>query len=199
MNKLITTFTFLFIVISLFAQDSWKLERDKHGIKVFTRKSTKATMKESKTEIFIKGAPEQIIKEFKDIENHKTWMHRISTSKVLKKINENEYHAYYIASAPWPVSNRDIVIHYKINKEANGNYTIVSTGIPNELPKKPDLVRITKLYSTWEFIKQPDGNTKIIYTTMAEPGGNIPEWLVNSGATDSPFNTVEALKEKIEK
>jgi len=199
MKSSITILSVLFIALSLFAQDNWKLEKDKNGIKVFTRKTTKASMKESMTEIFVKGTPNQIIKEFKDIENHKTWMHRISTSQLLKKVNENEFQVYYIASAPWPVSNRDIVVHYNIKKEANGNYTIISTGTPNEIPKKSGLVRITKSYSTWELIEQKDGNTKIVYTSLSEPGGSLPEWLVNSSATDTPFNTVAALKAKVEK
>lgn len=199
MKSSITILSVLFIALSLFAQDNWKLEKDKNGIKVFTRKTTKASMKESMTEIFVKGTPDQIVKEFKDIENHKTWMHRISTSQLLKKVNENEFQVYYIASAPWPVSNRDIVVYYNIKKEANGNYTIISTGTPNEIPKKSGLVRITKSYSTWELIEQKDGNTKIVYTSLSEPGGSLPEWLVNSSATDTPFNTVAALKAKVEK
>ncbi len=197
--KSLSFFGLLFIALSLFAQDNWKLEREKNGIKVFTRKTAKASMKESKTEIYLKGNPEELIKFFKDISSHKTWMHRISTSKLLKKLNENEFHVYYIASAPWPVSNRDAVVHYKIQKENNGNYVITATGIPNEIPEEKGLVRIPKLYSTWEFFKQPNGTTKLIYTSLSEPGGGIPEWLANSGATDTPFNTVAALKDKVEK
>jgi hypothetical protein len=198
-RNIIILISTLFIALSLFAQDNWKLERDKNGIKVFTRKTTKASMKESMTEIFVKGTPDQIVKEFKNISTHNTWMHRIATSELLKKISDNEFHAYYVASAPWPVSNRDIVIHYKIKKEANGNYTIISNAIPNEIPKKPGLVRIPKSFSTWEFIAQKDGTTKIIYTSLSEPGGSVPEWLANSSATDTPFNTVAALKAKVEK
>ena len=197
--KSLSFFGFLIIALTLFAQDNWKLEREKNGIKVFTRKTAKASMKESKTEIYLKGSPEELVKFFKDVNNHKTWMHRISTSKLLKKLNENEFHAYYIASAPWPVSNRDAVVHYKIQKEDSGNYIIVATGIPSEMPEVKGLVRIPKLFATWEFLKQPNGTTKIIYTSLSEPGGSIPEWLANSGATDTPFNTVAALRAKVEK
>lgn len=199
MKSVVTIFSVLLIALTLFAQDTWKLERDKNGIKVFTRKTTKASMKESKTEIFFNGTPDQILKEFKNIEGHKTWMHRINTSNLLKKISDNEFHVYYIASAPWPVSNRDVIVHYKINKEPDGDIIITATGMPNEMPEQKGLVRIPKLYSTWEFLKQPNGTTKLIYTSLSEPGGGIPEWLANSGATDTPFNTVAALKAKVEK
>jgi nitrogen regulatory protein PII-like uncharacterized protein len=190
--KSFSFFGLLFIALSLFAQDIWKLEREKNGIKVFTRKTAKSSMKESKTEIYLKEDPEELINFFKDISNHKTWMHRIITSKLLKKLNENEFYAYYVASAPWPVSNRDVVVHYKIQKESNDNYVIIATGIPNEIPEEKGLVRIPKLHCTWEFFKQPNGTTKLIYTLLSEPGGDIPEWLANSGATDTPFNTVAA-------
>lgn len=199
MKSVVTIFSVVLIALTLFAQDTWKLERDKNGIKVFTRKTPKVSMKESKTEIFFNSPPEQLIKFFKDVENHKSWMHRISTSDLLKKTNDNEFYAYYIASAPWPVSNRDAIVHYKIKKEANGDFVVIATGMPEEIPQQKGLVRIPKLYSTWEFLKQPNGTTKLIYTSLSEPGGGIPEWLANSGATDTPFNTVAALKAKVEK
>ena len=39
-----------------------------------------------------------------------------------------------------------------------------------------------------------DGTLKIIYTVSAEPGGKLPDWLVNSAVVDIPYNTFTNLK-----
>jgi hypothetical protein len=200
---MIKQFAFFFILISatgiLNAQENWNLERDRQGIKIFTRKSSKNSMKDSRAELIVKGTPDQIINEFRNTANHKNWMHRISTSELIKKINNSEFYAYYVASAPWPVSDRDAIVHYIIKKEPNGNYTIYANGNPNMIPLKDGKVRIPKLDSIWEIVAQSNGTTKIIYTTSTEPGGNVPTWLTNSSATDAPFETVSRLKAIVEK
>ena len=33
----------------------------------------------------------------------------------------------------------------------------------------------------------------------ADPNGNIPAWLVNSAAVDTPFKTLKALKAQVKK
>lgn len=199
MNK---AFTILFIIVSFFyaqAQETWKLERDKLGVKVFTKKVAKSGMKDSKAELIVKGSPDEVIKELRNVANHKTWMHRIGESTLHKKVNDNEYYAYYVAKAPWPVADRDIVIQYNIKKEKNGNYIVTCVGKPNEIAVKENRVRIPRTNSTWEIVALKEGSTKIIYTSSADAGGNIPDWLANSSATDTPYETVAALKVIVEK
>jgi hypothetical protein len=189
----------IFNSVFLIAQENWNLERDRQGIKVFTRKSAKNSMKDSRAELIVKGTPDNIINEFRNIMNHKNWMHRISTSEMIKKVSNNEFYAYYVASAPWPVSDRDAVVHYFIKKEPNGNYIIYARGKPEMIPHKDGKVRIPKLDSIWEITALPNGYSKIVYTTSSEPGGNVPVWLTNSSATDAPFETVSRLKAIVEK
>lgn len=199
MNKFSFAFLMILFVSIVYAQDTWKLEKDKQGIKVFTRKATKSNIKDSKTELIVKGTPDEVIKEFRNVSNHKMWMHRIGTSELVKKINDNEFYAYYVAKAPWPVTDRDVVAHYNIKKESNGNYVINCVGKPNEIPVKEGRVRVPKLNASWEITANKNGTTKIVYITSSEAGGSIPDWLANSSASDTPFETVAALKSIVEK
>ncbi len=198
MLKYLATSFILLISVSLFAQDNnWKLEREKNGIRIFTRKGS--SMKDSKAELFVKSSPQEIVAEFKKIDGHNNWMHRIVSCELIKKMSENEFVVYYVAHAPWPVSNRDIVAHYTIKKFPNGNYTIYAQGKSDLIPEKNGLIRIKRLSATWDLEKQADGTTKITYITSSEPGGSVPEWLTNSSALEAPYQTVLSLKLIVEK
>jgi len=199
MNKrFLLLYLFVSVALIMLAQDTWKLERDRQGIKVFTRKNPKYTMKDSRAEVVLKGSADEIISEFKKVNNHKNWMHRIATSELIKKVSDNEFYVYYVAAAPWPVSDRDLVVHYVIKKDAKGNYTINASGKPDMLPEKEDRVRIKNLSSVWDLTVVTNETTKLVYTNSSEPGGNIPEWLTNSGSTDTPYETLSGLKAIVE-
>jgi hypothetical protein len=198
-KRLLLQFILVFTSVLLFSQNNWKLERDRQGIKVFTRKNPKYTMKDSRAEVLLKGSADEIIGEFKKVNNHKNWMHRIATSELIKKVSDNEFYVYYVATAPWPVSDRDIIVHYVIKKDANGNYTINASGKPDMLPEKEGKVRIKNLASVWDLTVVSKETTKLVYTNSSEPGGNIPEWLTNSGSTDTPYETLSGLKTIVEK
>jgi hypothetical protein len=191
---------FLFIALASFGQDDWKLERERNGIKVFTRKLLKwKSIKEAKTELFVKATPEEVIKHFRDIPNHKNWMHRVSHCEIVEKKNENDFTVYYIASAPWPITDRDIVAHYVIKKDKSGNYFIVGNARPDMIPKRDGKIRVPKLSASWEITAQKDGTTKIVYFSATDPGGTVPDWLANTAVTDAPLETVTSLKAIIEK
>lgn len=189
----------LFTAPNILAQENWELEKDKNNIKVFTLKKNNASIKDSKTELIINASAEKIKNEFLNIANHKIWMHRIIVSEPLKTIDTNKFYAYYEASAPWPVSNRDIIVLYSIQTKPNGTIFITAIGDADFLPKKKGKIRVPRSESSWELIPQNNNTTKVIHITSSDSGGSIPAWLANSVATETPFNTVSALKSIVEK
>lgn len=198
------TFTWFVVIFSLsgatLAQEEWQLERDRNGIRVFTRKLLKwNSIKESKTELYIKGTPEEVIRHFRDVPNHKNWMHRVTHSELIRSSNENEFTVYYVATAPWPITDRDIVAHYLITKDKEGNYLITGEARPDLVPRQPGKIRVPKFSASWEITAQKNGLTRIVYLSATDPGGNVPEWLVNTSVTDVPYETVAALRALVEK
>lgn len=183
----------------LFAQDGWQLERDKNGVKVYTRKTQTSNMKDSRAIAIVNSDSKEVLSILTDFENHWKWMDRIKISRTLKKVSDSEFYVYYEALAPWPVSNRDLVTKYKIMLDPSGKVTLESVGEPNYIPQKDGIVRVPEAVSSWEIIPMEDNKVQIIFTNHSHPGGNIPDWLANMTATDNPFNTLMKLKETVEK
>ena len=48
----------------------------------------------------------------------------------------------------------------------------------------------------WQITKEDDG-VSITYELHADPGGGIPNWLVNSSVVDTPFGILSGLKRRL--
>ena len=192
-------FCFLAVTYTVQAQDGWKLERNKNGIKVYTRPTNSSKLKDSRAVAIINADTKEVLNLLIDFENHWKWMDRIKISRLVKKISDSEFYVYYEAVAPWPVSNRDIIARYKVIMSNDGKIILESNGDPDFLPAKEGLVRIPNSVSRWEIIPKGDKMVEVIFTNHSDPGGSVPEWLTNLAATDNPFNTLKNMKLHLEK
>ena len=191
------TLSFLFSTIQLHAQE-WELSRDRKDVKVYTRKVEGNSIKDSKSVVTISGTPEQALELLMKGDEHFQWMDRIVSSKLLKNNSGTDFFVYYEASAPWPVSHRDIVSHYKIEKYPSGKIELNIIGKPGYIPEKQGIVRVHDQKSQWVFTPVKNGKMKVVFYNHTDPAGNIPAWLANSASTDNPFNTMVAFRELIE-
>ncbi len=80
-----------FFATTLFSQDGWHLERDKNGVKVYTKKTLTSNMKDSRAIAVVNSDTKEVLNMLLDFENHWKWMDRIKISRTLKKISENEF------------------------------------------------------------------------------------------------------------
>ena len=176
----------------------WELAMDQEGIQVYTKEVEGSGMKATKSVLTIQAKKEEVEAVLRDVPNHKKWMNTITKSQLLEKVSENELYAYYLADAPWPVSNRDIVSHYKISEKPSGEITFDVENASDYVPEKEDIVRIKNATSAWRIIPQAGKEIKLIYRYHAEPGGNVPSWLANQAVTDTPFQTVKNLRKRLE-
>ena len=63
-----------------------------------------------------------------------------------------------------------------------------------EPKKNDDLIRITKADGYWSFVPKDQG-VVVTYQMHADPGGSIPKWLVNRAVVDTPYDTLNQLRD----
>ena len=56
--------------------------------------------------------------------------------------------------------------------------------------------RIDQIISTWKMVPK-NGGTEITNEYASNPGGNIPDWLINTQSVDNPMVTFENLQGKV--
>jgi hypothetical protein len=180
---------------------NWKLSKDKNGIQVFTRSIEGTKFKEYKTLSEVDATPEELLAILVDVESYNKWMAYVNVAEILKTEGENRFYVYSEVAVPWPFSNRDEITLSVIKRhEESSEITIEITIIQEDnIPEKKGIVRMPSGSGVWEFTPTETGKTKIYHRFGADPGGNIPAWIVNLFLVDGPYKTMLGLQEQAAK
>jgi hypothetical protein len=160
-------------------QYNWKLSKEKDGIKVYQSELQHSSYKAIKVECTLAGNYDKLIAVLNNVSGQKDWVYHNKTSYMIKKVNPYEFYYYTEASLPWPMSNRDAVVHLTMDRDSLNRFLkIMSVSVPDYISEQSGKVRVTRSTISWN-VTMPTANTiKIIYVFEAEPGGNIPAWLL---------------------
>jgi len=185
-------------ILTSFGQYKWKLSKDKDGIKIYVSENPRSKFKSIKVECTFPGTFDKLIAVLTDVSHLKDWVYNTKTSYLIKKITPYDLYYYTETSIPWPMSNRDAVVHLKIIKDTSQSFVKVSSTSENRLvPEKEGKVRIVYSMVNW-YVTMPTTKTiSIIYTFEADPGGSLPAWLANSFADKAPYESFKKLSEML--
>lgn len=195
----------LFAIVLIYSQifgqasDDWTLKKDKNNIKVYTRLSEGTDIIEVKVISSIKATIPQISALLAEVETYHKWMPNVKTTKVLHKISSNELYYYIELNAPWPISNRDNIIHFHNTlDQETGIARIVVNGVADYLPENKGIVRITHSTGIWQLIPMGNDEVKVISTYLSDPSGKLPLWVIKLFVVDSIYDTFINLKKLVE-
>jgi hypothetical protein len=193
----IILFLFGFSITSnVFCQRNWKLSKQKDGINIYESEVPNSDYKGIKVECTLEGTYDKLIAVLNNVSHLKDWVYNNKTAYILKRISPDEFYYYSETFIPWPMSNRDAVVHLKISKDSLDRFLkITDSGEPNYIPEKSGKVRVPKISISW-YVTMPTSKTiSIIYIFEAEPGGSLPAWLVNMFADKAPYESFKKLSQ----
>ena len=180
------------------AQYNWKLTKNNDGIKVYQSSTSKSAYKSIKVECTLVGNYDKLLTIITNVSHHKDWVYNNKTATLLKNVSPLEFYYYTETSLPWPMSNRDVVMHTQIERDSLNRFlTIHSVDDPGLMAAKAGKVRVHSSKISW-YVTMPSTNTlHIVYTFEADPGGGIPGWMVNSFADKGPYESFKKLGEML--
>ena len=188
------------VFFNSFCQYKWKLTKDKDGIRVFESETPRSNFKSIKVECTLAGTYDKLISVLSNVEHHKDWVYNNKTAYIIKRITPYDFYYYTETSIPWPMSNRDDVVHLKIMRDSLPRFLrITANGESNIIPEKSGKVRVVYTSITWYVTMPTPRSVSIVYTFQADPGGNLPAWLVNSFADKGPYESFKKLAEIMKK
>lgn len=200
-KKIKGTALLVFTVISAaFSQTTeWKLAKEQNGIKVYTRHVDGFAIAELKTELTVNAPLNAVIAVITDADNYSKWIYSCTSSAILKKVSETDQYQYQVNDVPYPFSDRDIVIHFKIWQDPETKKVFTSsTGVPDYIAEKDGLVRVPTFIGGYEITALSENEVKIMYQVRLDPGGNIPDWMVNLFIVKGPYESTKKLRERVE-
>jgi START domain len=191
-------FTALLFSLSVKSQEDWTLKKDQDGIKVFARKTANFKFVELKAECAFDGRISQLAAVLLDAPNHYRWAYKTIKSQLLTAAGTADIFFYNEIECPWPLQNRDIVLHLTILQNAQNK--VMTVEVKNEdgyLRVNNKIVRIKYSKITWTITPLNAKQFKVDYRIQIDPGGSVPAWLVNATISKGPFETFTKLREEI--
>ena len=194
LSSLIWLFALLFsIPLSGQNKDGWVLKNEKDAVKVFYRKTS--DVYELKLATSLKAPLSGVVHLFDEVQNYPTWGYKIAESRLLKRVSPTEMYYYSKLDFPWPMSDRDVILHTKLEQDPKtGAVMSVSSAVPDYLPEVKDVVRVRKANTKWTLIPGAGGWLYAEYYLYSDPGGSIPDWAINMALDVGPRETVKSMR-----
>ena len=189
---------FIFIFISLFIVEvtfsqNWQFKKEEKGIRVYVRslENSDNNLKELKITKMFRGDLNSIAAVLTDVSAYPNWVYKCAQAQTLKENSLWDIYFYSETKLPWPFQNRDVVLHSVMYMDDLGRLVSESKSVTGLEAKKKDIIRVPFLHSVWTFQPVGNGLIKMTYILNSEPGGNIPDWLVNLAVDEGPVQTVK--------
>lgn len=174
------------------SNDGWELKNEKNGVKVYYRKTS--GVYELKLVTSIKVPLSGIATLFDDVANYPKWGYKVSEARLLKRVSPTEMYYYSRIDFPWPMSDRDVVLHTKLEQNPNNTVTSSSVAVSGWVPEVKDVIRLKKANTKWTLIPGAGGWLYMEYYLNSDPGGNIPDWAINMALDMGPRETIKTMK-----
>ena len=182
------------MVMPVMAQKEWDLVSNENWIRVYKSEMSASNYKRIKVECTVDGTIDKLVRILNDVSNHKNWIYNTKNAYLVKKVNASEYYYYTETTLPWPMQNRDAVVHIKFQRDvANRALNIVAYGEPDYMPLVSGKVRVPRSANSWQVTVPEPNKLHIVYIFEAEPGGHIPPWLVNTFVNKGPYESFRKL------
>jgi len=185
-------------VISVSAQDDWKLQKDRNGIKVYSAEVPDSKIRAIKVVADYDATPAQVADMVMDINTASEWVSHLKSSYLVKRVSQNELYYYAEVNLPWPASNRDFVAHLTRNENVQtGAITIDGPAVAGFVPEKKGIVRISNSVGKWIITPLDNSHVSVEYALHVDPAGSLPSWLVNMFSGDTPMQIFENLRQEL--
>ncbi|MCB0402386.1 MAG: hypothetical protein KDD41_09910 [Flavobacteriales bacterium] len=192
--------TALLLFLHPVPDNKWKLEKDKNNIKVYSHIPEGSELKEIRMVSKANADLSHAVSVLMDVEGYSKWIYNCRSAKIVKHVKEREIIYYSVTAAPWPLIDRDLVVHNKIYQnpktKAVFSQSMATTDVLAPVPGK---IRITDLYGLWKFTPLGNGEIEIEYYIRVDPAGILPPWVVNMFISTGPYQSMLKFKEQLKK
>lgn len=173
---------------------TWTSLKTKAGISLSYRYNPEL---EVKAKAFYPGKPESFLLLLKDTKSVRRWLKQSKDARLLPGSTEHHWKVYTRFQSVWPVSRRDMVTCADVSKTKK-SLLIKITDCSDLVPQTKDYVRIRNVDAVWTLTARAHG-FDMQYQGSANPGGDLPDWLVKQLTLSSLRASFMAFKTELKR
>jgi hypothetical protein len=178
----------------------WELVRNDDGIVVHRRTVPGSKLHEFRGVGMVEAPISAVLAVLDDAEHRTEWMKEAVANRRIERVGKYGELFYSRTGAPWPVSDRDVVNRAQIIFDGAQHLVRVefrSTTHP-AWPAQNGVVRMPSLEGHWTMWPERGGAwTRIEYQLHADPGGMLPQWIVNLVSKKIPYETLMGMRKQV--
>lgn len=182
----------------------WELEKhdEDNDIKVYTRlkPDSNSDFKEFKGTTHIKSRITALVALLDAPDLACEWMHNCVDFKFIEEVSDTQKYSYSINNAPWPVTDRDLVVYSDTQQNSHDySVTISLSSAFDKVAEDDDYIRVKELNGTWTLTPMDNGLIEVTYQLFLDPAGSLPSMIASTTVVDTPYYTLLNLREIITK
>jgi hypothetical protein len=185
----------------------WELAADSDGVKVYGRqREDGGAVREMKAIGLIDAPPADVWKAVRDYDNYPKTMPYVEDGKVLSREGGDKITVLYSKLNTPLVDRRDYIIRLvdESNWQDGKGFMKVTWTVVNDMddkvPVPKDVVRVRVNEGYWLLEPREDGKkTFATYYVFTDPGGAIPNFIINKANTMAVPRVFEAIKKTVTK
>jgi hypothetical protein len=186
--------------VAAFAADDaqWVLAQDEDRIQLYTRPVAGSPFLEVKALAQINAPITEVAMVMGDGDGCDEWRAMCKSSEILSTLSETEQLVYLVMDMPWPVTDRDMVIHSiaQIDVDAK-NVTVELQSAESEHPTA-DYVRATTK-GQYKIQAINEGQVELTYIMHTDLGGDLSANMINPRLISATFDDIKRLQVLSEK
>ena len=135
-----------------------------------------------------------------DATHWKDWIENLDKGRILER--KSPFHKVFYQSfdSPFPAKDRDIVYEAKTRRDAvTGKVFVEMRSVKHPKAPKTVGVRVNLTYTRYEITPLPGGRLYVVLETLSDPGGSLPNFLVNWAQRDYPVKLFQGLRKQVRK
>ncbi len=184
-----------------YAQQTWELAKRKTpadgDITIYTRAVPGMKLKEYKGVALVAANVSTLLAVFMDHAGYPLLFPNCINPKTLAHNGEKGWMVYIENATPWPIRHRDVVVRTTVSQEADGTLCLTLLNVDGIEPVHEGIIRGVSYSGVWRFKPLGPGRTEVTCTGLADPGGSLPNWLVNMFIIDDPLQSLENLRTRV--
>ncbi len=195
----------LALVLSCFTPEvsrasEWEKVSEDRGITTFRKEIPGSPIVAFKGEAEIGASIPRIIGVLEAIQRENEWMAGVVESHNIEQRTESDRFEYNRTETPWPLQDRDFVIHTRTTLERTPVPTVriqMNSEPHSKKPHQPGVVRAELIDSSFTLRQITPLRTLFTCEIQADPKGVIPKWAVNLFQRSWPFRTISGLRQQL--
>lgn len=179
--------------------DPWRTEKQEDGVRISSRAVVGSPIRAIKAEADIRAPFASVVALLLNVSLRPRWDETCAEASVYLKVSDAEDVIYVHSDLPWPANDRDMVLRRNWSIAADGSRAQIRAAVDNDvLPKVAGRVRVPQADGIWTVVRTGDASVRVSSEIHANPGGSMPDWLMNSLSIQGPYKALWNLRHLLE-